>query len=1632
MKRLLLLLFILSGMYQVKGQHAYSEDRATFYRQVLSNLQSLGTEPAKKVAFDFGNAWNGKFTDGQKDQIHKIARDMYSRGYKLRPHFWYYFSYLAFADAQAHLQSDQVTQLLKINEQMVQELSWEEYTNFLLGLNMYMARRILAKTNNVYTVTDEGSYAFAILSPDETSLLQEATQDAGELAEEPDQNNQPDDSWGDNDTANNDPWGDNAPSGDDWGNDPWEDNNDNWDTQGGYQDNWVEQENTWGYDVSGQVFEEKSDRHFVEAISQDHVANIKANYQHPYLVGPSIELTNNSMLFSTPYDSLSLRETSGSYLLKTRTYAAKNAKLSWPSINANARGAQVSLGQFYVLKDRAEFWSPNATLSFETLFSGTLEGVFTYKSIPRKKNTPSTYPIFTSYRADVDINIPDPRVKYRGGIEIHGNSFVGTSASRKPGTLTVLDGKGHHAVLRGHRFEFRPDSSIYSPSTSVALMHGGDSLTHPAVEMFYYPDKGELVLLRTDKFDLRPFYSTYFKVNVNAEVIKWRLDDGMVDFNIMNGKDLVPMTIESKDFFNAVRFSKLEANLPFHPVNTSVYFANKYNTDEFADIELSEHFNVKSQYVKSAMRVLAAYGFAEYDEESGIVKLRDKAFHYFKASGGKIDYDNYMIPSVSPEAANASWALDSGTLKVNGVDRFYLTPDFKVYAEPDSQTITLLEDRAILMNGMINAGDFQYKGKNYHFDYDGFLIHMDSIDSISIHTHALADMSEGGSAERSALNNHLNQTSGTLYLDDPTNKSGRRYNPNYPDFTTESEAVVYFDGPEILGGAYDRSVKFIIPPFESDSLNDDSAISFEGNFNSGGIFPTFEETLKLQPDRSLGFTHTIPSEGYQLYGTEARTYEKIQLNSQGIRGGGKIDFITSTIYSKDFVYFPDSVIAYGTGGVIGPGEVKGASYPEAKLGAFRMHWEPRIDSMYLRNIRAPFKFYNATAELDGAVNITSKGVFGVGTMLTRGSRAVSKDMKFKQYSYSARHAGFEVLTDNPNKPAMAGDDISLNFDLVNATAVIKPERAGVASISFPYAQMNTSITEAIWDLEDSVVTMTKPANVPIESSYFYSTRQDLDSLAFSAQQAIYDFNSKELNIKGIPYIKVADALIIPENNETTILENSELEAFNNAQLIMDTVNQYHYLRNGRIKIVSRNEFNGVADYRLITGLDTFYIKFDRFVLDDVYLNQGDPERMTISGGEILGEQNVKIDPGFFYRGEVKMYAKRQALELHGAVKLSMVDHAGSSNWLLYNREVDDTKVKVKIGEAYFYDEEPVIAGLHYDVRGNLYSTFVDKRKNGSDEDFFLSKGILEYLEDDKSYRIEDPAKTSGAKYGGYTMIYNNDSKDIVFEGPANFFNKFTKKVTVNAAVLGTGNVDSSKYKLDAFLAIDFDNAQSFMPLMAADLSDIVERLGPPLANDISNVKLLYKLADMTSDKLSRAYEVASLKNYKPMHGVSENLIKSLVISGVKMEWSQKYGAWYNTTKLAISNIYESDINAKLDGFIEMRKDESNNDVLNLFIQAAPETWYFISYESNNLMMYSSNEAFNEEVSAKSNFGRGKANDLILVLGDESETLSFVNEFRERYFGIAKPYNLVVPDEVSLEDEEIETIEKEKPDDGFGF
>jgi hypothetical protein len=225
--------------------------------------------------------------------------------------------------------------------------------------------------------------------------------------------------------------------------------------------------------------------------------------------------------------------------------------------------------------------------------------------------------------------------------------------------------------------------------------------------------------------------------------------------------------------------------------------------------------------------------------------------------------------------------------------------------------------------------------------------------------------------------------------------------------------------------------------------------------------------------------------------------------------------------------------------------------------------------------------------------------------------------------------------------------------------------------------------------------------------------------------------------------------------------------------------------------------------------------------------------------------------------------------------------------------------------------------------------------------------------------------------------------------------------------------------------------------MGTHISDVVQRTGLPQAHSERN-SFIYKLAEVVGEGPVKSWENKSLQTYTPVLNVSSELAKSLVITDLNLKWSEQKKAWYSMGKIGLSNVGTKDINAVVDGFVEIRKSSEVGNIINVFLQIAPGEWYFLNFEGNRLLAYSSHDDFNTAIRNKSKAAKAKPGDYVIADSDLAETKLFVSRFRRDYFGLETPYDLNIPTPVPVtEDDPFATGTKDaKPsrqaDDKDGF
>ncbi len=1536
-------------------------------------------------------SWNKLGLDLQ-NTIHQQGLLMKKKGHKLRPQFLHYFGALSSAVEQEHADEATLKSYLDVAGRVIENESPGKAADFFRNSRQFFEYHALHYDRSFQLYARNDSYHFEYARVETFPLITDQEAEEGQQ---------------DADSSAFDQW-----------------------------DNPIAADEISSWDEP------------TDTIAQQQIPVWMQPAPQPELTGPLLRFDRVTLNFSTPYDSTFLTGTQGIFSLLDQTFVGEGGRFDWSATGLSPDSVYFDFTQYHFNASKPLVKAEQGKLTYRGKILGSVDGIFEFKSVPHKTRETAVYPRFMSFNSNIDIlGLGDDNMRYTGGFALNGRRVYSSSVNGDPARLSVRGEAVRKFEATSRLFEFQ-DSLITSPKATIKIYQQNDSISHPATQFSYHFGR-QLLTLQKEKGQLKnsPFSTSYFNIDFGADKLQWNL--GVDSMNIYNygGRSQAPMVLESVDYYDPEDFRLLAGHgFAFHPLALVASYSLRTGLREFYVDDLAMATAQRPDGMRMAMNFLAQKGMIHYNTATGYVKVKDKALHYYAASKGEVDYDNLKIHSIVDGPANATLNFKEGKMDVRGVEEFKVSDSLNVVIKPDSSLITLLQNRDIKFDGKITAGNFEINGKDFTLKYDSFFISLNHIDSIRFY---VTETNAKGQSIRRRVNNAMvgadstaaaaagmqntSKTSGTLFISRPDNKSGKEKIPNFPRLDATAGGVIYFNRKEVLDGAYDRSVFFVVPPFKLDSLNDadPGSINFEGTFISSGMFPAFKEKLHTMPDKSLGFTHRIPDAGYRLYQGDGKMTGAMSLDNAGIRATGRIDYLAASVESKDFVFYPDSVVGRGNIGELKEKQIGAVWFPQVSLTEFSLKWFPKQDQFNLANSRDPFDLYESTAQLDGHLTVSKAGVTGSGKLITRGSEAESEELSFSAKDFGARHARFQVRTNNPDKPALAGDDVRLKFNLDQNYADISPEIAGVAALDFPYAQFKTSIPTARWDLNTQKIVMTKDANLPLEDSYFYTTRKELDSLHFNAEEAEYDIQTQQLKVRGIPYIVVADARITPQNNEILILENAEIGQLKNTTIVLDTLNGYHRMTNGVVNIISRKEFSGYATYQYINAInDTFAIKMTDFHLEPIAQTTKSKKQnidlvateQTVANGTVSEKEKIVLAPRIFYKGDMALFATRPALELNGSVKLDLRKIKNYNTWIQYEQSGDEKEIFIDFNNALTEEGKKVEAGLHFAEDNSLYITFVFDKKSPDDDDFFLPSGSLFYDKDNSEFRIEDRLKASGEKLTGKVFAYNEDKEEVRFEGSVDFFSEKSKDFSITASALGSGNIVTNDIRMNTFMMLDVNIPPQALQLMALDLQEVIKNEGAEEGLG-DQTELLYKIADLVGERAVKDYEQRSLQAYTPLITLPE-LVRPMVFSNINLKRSKEHNAFYNEGPLGLSHILRSDINGAFEGFMEIRRSEDGVPIFHVFFKASPDSWYYFGMEDNRMMIYSSNEAFNSIIEKRTNAGKAKIGELVFIPGSEEETLAFINRFRKKYYDLEAPYNL------RGESSRFKKKEKDVEDDGF--
>jgi hypothetical protein len=239
-----------------------------------------------------------------------------------------------------------------------------------------------------------------------------------------------------------------------------------------------------------------------------------------------------------------------------------------------------------------------------------------------------------------------------------------------------------------------------------------------------------MVVRDNGPYRITPYSSSFFKIDITADMITWDLDEDTLDISIASAKNIIPAYFESKEYFNKEDMKSLSGIYDFNPLIMTVFYARKTRRKDFYVSDMAQAMKQNEKAVSAAMVGLMQNDFINYNQKSGYIQVKDKAFHYADANQYKTDFDDMKMKSVSPASPNATLNLKDNSLTIRGIEKFFISEILDVFIIPEKKEITLRNNRDLDFNGQLFAGNFEFIGRDFLFDYDSFLVDLNYIDSI--------------------------------------------------------------------------------------------------------------------------------------------------------------------------------------------------------------------------------------------------------------------------------------------------------------------------------------------------------------------------------------------------------------------------------------------------------------------------------------------------------------------------------------------------------------------------------------------------------------------------------------------------------------------------------------------------------------------------------------------------------------------------------------------------------------------------------------------------------------------------------------------------------------------------------------
>lgn len=1302
------------------------------------------------------------------------------------------------------------------------------------------------------------------------------------------------------------------------------------------------------------------------SIYKSATTNWKANNKNYYFEFDSIPRLIVKSLNLTCYtkgDSANIYNTKGVYFPITGKWIGEGGLVDWRRAGFNETEVWATLKKYEIAMKYSKYLADSVTFHNTRYFRESMIGQLEDKVLANKRGENSSYPVFNSYNKRLQIPEIFKDIDYDGGFQMKGSRIIGTG-SKEENAFLVFKRNGVPFIRAASlTFIIRKDR-IAAASSAVTIFWEKDSIYHPSVRMKYLKSKNELSLIREQTgLGQSPYFDSFHKLDMFFEALYWKLDEPKIEMKMVRGMSGTSQAhFESANYYLENRFDEVQGMSEVNPLTIIKNCSRKYNNSRYLSLlDLAGFMKMSPTEVKGLLFDLTTRGFVIYNIEEETFWIKDKLFDYILARAGTKDYDMLEINSTTTDQTNATLSLLNFELQLEGVPYILLSDSQSVFVYPTDQQLVMKKNRDFLFSGRVHAGLFDFYGKNFYFDYERFKIDMPIVDSLSFKVRSFT-ANEEGEYPNVRVRTVLEDIKGDLLIDYVNNKSGLKPFDEYPIFNSFKKSMVYYDKKSIFPGVYKRdNFYFDVDPFTIDSLKTfkTDGLFFAGTMKTAGIFPDFEEKLRVQEDYSLGFKRSTSEGGVPSYGGKGTLNGTIKLSNQGLRADGTLTYLKSTSKSDDFIYFPDSLNAEVQDYEITAtqGEVE---YPPVKAVNVFEQWYPYKDLMVVSKMKTAINMYNGDAKLHGRIDVTPHGVKAHGTLEFKTAELFAENMDLKHHTVDSDSADFSLKAFNLSDIALKTKNYKSHIDFEKRIGNFK-SNGGASIVEFPVNKYICYIDEFDWNMDNEEIAFGKKddksaeldklskadlADVQLSGSRFISIHPDQDSLEFYSPKAVFSTRKNIIDAEEVRIIKVADAAIYPSKGKVRILKEAKMETLENAEILANMATKYHNFYEATVNVLSRKRYKASAKYTYIDEASTSQqIYFDEIDVDTTL--------QTFAIGKISPTAKFTLSPQYDFTGKIKLLASMEFMTFDGATRIKHTCDSVKS-WLRFVAEINPNDIYIPVTkDLRDLDSNRIAASvLLSDDSLRIYSKFLAPKYNPKHAELILAEGFLYFDKVSNEYRISNKEKLKLLSLPGNFISLGVNECVVFGEG------KFTYGADLGQVkVVPYGNIKYDIVKdtaeISTVIAIDFHFVENGMKMISESFEKATDLRGVNLTS-LTYTKALGEIVGVqTADKL-----ISEINVYGAFKRFPDELRHTFFLNDVKQYWNPASNSFMSSgAALGVGNVLKTQINKFATGYFEIEK-QKTGDILSLYLETSSNVWYFFTYKRGVMQAISSNTDFN--------------------------------------------------------------------------